>query len=144
MGNRAVITFDKNPTENSVGIYLHWNGGAESVLAFLEAANHFQVLDGSDDTYELARVIQIIGNFFGGTTRLGVGPLKSLDTDNGDNGTFAVSRKGGVITMRQGRDGLTGWKDLDLAEVKKHDYWKDNQILKDVIEKNKSAFKGRD
>lgn len=40
MGNRAVISFDEN--DNATGVYLHWNGGPESVLAFLAAA---KVLD---------------------------------------------------------------------------------------------------
>ena len=36
MGNRAVITFSGSRS-TGVGIYLHWNGGLESVLAFLDA-----------------------------------------------------------------------------------------------------------
>src|ERR1039458_9908794 len=100
MGSRAVITFDKKPTPDSLGIYLHWNGGPESVLAFLEAANQLNVRIG-DDGYEFARVVQIIANFFGGTTSIGVGKLKTLDCDNRDNGVFRVSRAGGVVTILQ-------------------------------------------
>jgi len=37
MGNRAVITASELQTVG-VGIYLHWNGGPESVLAFLDVA----------------------------------------------------------------------------------------------------------
>jgi len=139
MGNRAVITFAKKPNSRSLGIYLHWNGGPESVLAFLEAANHFQVREG-DDSYEFARVVQIIGNYFGGTTSIGVGVLRTLDCDNGNNGVYAVGRSKGVITIRQSRDGKTGWKDLDNVQIKKHPYWKDDQILIDVIAANKAAF----
>jgi hypothetical protein len=36
MGNRAVISFSEAKT--ATGIYLHWNGGPESILAFLDAA----------------------------------------------------------------------------------------------------------
>ena len=39
MGNRAVITasLSNDPqTSNDIGIYLHWNGGRDSVEAFLE------------------------------------------------------------------------------------------------------------
>lgn len=32
MGNRAVIT----TTDQRIGIYLHWNGGKDSVEAFLK------------------------------------------------------------------------------------------------------------
>lgn len=144
MGNRAVITFDKKPTPDSIGIYLHWNGGAESVLAFLEAADKLQVRDDNDASYQLARVVQIISNFFGGTTSVGIGQLKQLDCDNGDNGTFAVSRSGGKITMRHSKTGKNNWQELDLAEIKKHNYWKDGEILKNVLAKNEAAFKEKD
>ena len=137
MGNRAVNTFDKKPSRNSVGIYLHWNGGPESVLAFLEAAN---VLKVREDDYGTARVVQIVGNFFGGTTSIGVGRLSRLDCANGDNGVFAVSRRQGMISIRQSPDGKTGWKVLDPIEIKKHPYWKDEEILKSVLEANKAAF----
>ena len=36
MGNRAVITTKENMYNNGVAIYLHWNGGRDSVEAFLE------------------------------------------------------------------------------------------------------------
>ena len=36
MGNRAVITTEKNFENNGVGVYLHWNGGYDSVSAFLK------------------------------------------------------------------------------------------------------------
>ena len=40
MGNRAVIGFeqDKKRDKKSVGIYLHWNGGRDSVEGFLKVA----------------------------------------------------------------------------------------------------------
>lgn len=140
MGNRAVVTFDEKPNPNSIGIYLHWNGGAESVLAFLEAADRLDVRDNNDASYQLARVVQIIGNYFGGTTSVGVGRLRELDCDNGDNGTFAVSRNKGTTTIKHSRDGKTGWKDLDLAEIKKHDYWKGDQLLNEVLKANAKAI----
>jgi hypothetical protein len=87
MGNRAVVSVEGG----EVGIYLHWNGGIESVNAFLRAAKDLGVRDPVEDqSYFLARFAQIIGNFHGGTTSVGVGPLKRLDTDNGDNGHFIV------------------------------------------------------
>ena len=36
MGNRAVITTKENFENNGIGIYLHWNGGRDSVEGFLE------------------------------------------------------------------------------------------------------------
>lgn len=97
MGNRAVIayvrddqalpaTYEDAVNQGIVGIYLHWNGGEESVQAFLDAAKHYKL---RADDYGLARLTQIIGNYFGGGLSLGVGTLDWLDT-YGDNGTFVV------------------------------------------------------
>jgi hypothetical protein len=83
MGNRAVIKFGGT----SQGIYLHWNGGVESVQAFLDCAKRYDLRGGS---YGAARLCQIIGNFFGGSLSLGVDNVKFLDCDNQDNGMFIV------------------------------------------------------
>ena len=37
MGNRAIITTQKDFDNNGIGVYLHWNGGRDSVQAFLTA-----------------------------------------------------------------------------------------------------------
>lgn len=87
MGNRAVIAFSDKPT--AVGIYLHWNGGRASVDGFLKAARDVGVPKG-DESYALARITQLIGNFFGGNFSVGVGILRELDCDNGDNGLYIV------------------------------------------------------
>jgi len=143
MGNRAVVTLDKNPTENSVGIYLHWNGGAESVLAFAEAGKHFGIRYG-DDSYATARLAQIIGNYFKGTTSVGVGILKRLDCHNYDNGTFKILMENGEIALEQSPDGKTGWRRLDINQIKRHAYWKTSEeskgILADIIEANHPAY----
>lgn len=61
MGNRAVVTVKGS----SVGIYLHWNGGIESVTAFLRAAKDLGVRDPvNDPAYFYARFVQLVGNFF--------------------------------------------------------------------------------
>ena len=90
MGNRAVIAFESMP---SIGIYVHWNGGEESVLAFLEATKRRGARAG-DTTYGFARLTQTIGDYFcrGKETELlsvGVGPMDRLDTE-GDNGTYWI------------------------------------------------------
>ena len=96
MGNRAVIGFENQKT----GIYLHWNGGEESVKAFLDCAKSLGVRDPVQDSYGVARLTQIIGNFFGGSLSLGIGDLDSLDCDNYDNGTYIVG-KGWEIVERK-------------------------------------------
>jgi len=114
MGNRANVVFsDKDWKELSPAIYLHWNGGPESIYAFLaemEVREHR-----ADQCYEAARFIQLVGEFFDqdkiGTTSLGVanvsgeGDLKErLDkvrTDPGDNGFYVVCREGGGLMVRR-------------------------------------------
>lgn len=87
MGNRAVIT----TKEKKIGIYLHWNGGRDSVEAFLTYCNIKGYRDlTSDKTYGMARLVQVIANFFGGSTSIGIGSYSELDTDNGDNGVYIV------------------------------------------------------
>jgi len=139
MGNRAVITFDQKPTKNSVGIYVHWNGGPESILSFAEAAEKFGVRDNEDNEYQVARFIQIIGNFLGGTISLGVGILKNLDCDNGNHGVYIISRKNGKITISQDEKGtLYVFKKLQLAKIKKSKSWE--PILNQVIKSNEKFF----
>ncbi len=119
MGNRAVVTFDSKPTLNSVGVYLHWNGSPKSIRAFADALDEFQVRDGeADPSYQLARFVQIIGNYFGGTLSLGVGLLKHLDRDNGDNGVYAIERTAGKCVIRQSASGnLHGpWVTLEVPK----------------------------
>lgn len=90
MGNRAVITTAPY-AETNIGIYLHWNGGRESIEGFLAAAKALGMRSpGGDPTYAMARLVQIIGNFFGGSTAIGIGLCSELDTDNGDNGTYVI------------------------------------------------------
>jgi len=90
MGNRAIITTSPYKTSN-VGIYVHWSGGQESVEAFLDVARDLGVRDPvSDPDYAMARLCQIIGNFYGGNLSLGIGRVSNLDP--GDNGVFTVGQ----------------------------------------------------
>ena len=63
MGNRAVISMacEGIPKEYSPSIYVHWNGGRNSVESFLETAKRLKVRP--EETYGMARLCQIIGNF---------------------------------------------------------------------------------
>ncbi len=117
MGNRAVITFDKNPTPNSLGVYLHWNGSPEYVYPFLEALDYYEVRDDSDPSYQLARFVQIVANFIGGTLSIGVDILDRLDCGNGDNGLYVVHREGGKLCVSRSDGGLAPADFWSLAEV---------------------------
>lgn len=90
MGNRAVITTRKDWESDGVGIYLHWNGGRESVEAFLRYCELKGYRSPDKDCYGWARLCQVIGNFFGGTNSVGINTLWNLDYDNGDNGTYII------------------------------------------------------
>ncbi len=82
MGNRAVLEFKDQ--SNQPNIYLHWNGGRASVQAFLNVAKE---LSFRNDDYGVARLCQIIGNFFGGNLSLGV---SNSSRSAGDNGVYLI------------------------------------------------------
>tara|TARA_R110002096_G_scaffold428011_1_gene639175 strand:+ start:387 stop:866 length:480 start_codon:yes stop_codon:yes gene_type:complete len=93
MGNRAVITIrdEHKPKNEWSSLYLHWNGGRDSVEPFLYVANLYGVRCDADPTYGIARLSQIIGNTLGGTLSIGVASYKYLDTNNYDNGVYVIS-----------------------------------------------------
>ena len=68
MGNRAII---KGKGQN-LGVYVHWNGGIDSVTAFLEYCKLKGYRSPETDTYGVARLCQVIGNFFGGSCSVGI------------------------------------------------------------------------
>lgn len=90
MGNRAVITSRENFNNNGVGIYLHWNGGRDSVEAFLTYCKLKGYREPTNDNYGWARLCQVIGNFFGGATSIGIDTIDHLDCDNWDNGVYII------------------------------------------------------
>lgn len=90
MGNRAVITTKENFENNGIGVYLHWNGGYDSVSAFLKYCELKGYRTPDTDDYGFARLCQVIGNFFGGTTSLGINTVDKLDCDNYDNGVYII------------------------------------------------------
>ena len=86
MGNRAVIT----TKDKRIGIYLHWNGGRDSVEAFLKYCELRRFRCPEYDNYGWARMCQIIGNYFGGDLSIGIDTLDNLDCDNWDNGVYII------------------------------------------------------
>jgi len=126
MGNRAVIAFvnDKGKQDkNSVGIYLHWNGGRDSVEGFLQAAKDYGLRSGS---YGVARLTQIIANGLGGTLSLGVDQVKNLDCDNWDNGVYWVDKEFNIVAREHiEKYGLTAGTFKEQQEYKLADFVKD-------------------
>lgn len=93
MGNRAVITTSKwEDVKNSddIGVYLHWNGGRDSVEAFLKYCELAGYVSPENDNYGWARLCQVIGNFFGGRMSVGIDICRRLDCENGDNGVYVI------------------------------------------------------
>ena len=99
MGNRAVITnwiegetqeqFE-NGQNPRIGIYLHWNGGRDSVEGFLTYCKMQGYREPDYDNYGWARLCQVIANFFGGDTGIGIDMTEHLDCNNYDNGTYLI------------------------------------------------------
>lgn len=100
MGNRAVITSKEYLTNpDSIGVYLHWNGGRDSVQAFLLYCKAKGYRPPNEDCYGWARLCQVVGNYFGGELSLGIDVCSRLDCDNWDNGVYIV--KGWEIVDRR-------------------------------------------
>ena len=94
MGNSAIV----KPKDQNVSVYLHWNGGIDSVTAFLEYCKlkGYRDFGGKNaDGYGLARFCQVVSNFFGGTTSIGIETdVKGTEdyTKWMDNGIYIVDR----------------------------------------------------
>lgn len=101
MGNRAVIT----TKERKVGVYLHWNGGRDTIAPLLRYCEMKGYRSPSHDTYGWARICQVLGNFFGGTLCVGIGPYtKDREMDPGDNGIYIID----------------GWEIVDRIHTTEH------------------------
>lgn len=128
MGNRAVIAFGGG--NDAPAVYLHWNGGRASVEGFLAAA---RVLVGSRSTsdYAYARFVQLVGNWFGGTSSVGAGTAASLCVPE-DNGTYVVGDDWRIVSRRP--PDYDGFREEVDAE-------KTAAIARDVIVKSYVIFR---
>ena len=65
MGNRALISFKEENQDKKLApsIYLHWQGGRDSVEAFLEASQILGIR-GNDGTYCIGRINIVLNRFF--------------------------------------------------------------------------------
>ena len=87
MGNRAVITTEAK----KIGVYVHWNGGRNSVDGFLAYCKAMKYRTPEEDCYGWARLVQTIANWFGSDgLSVGIDTYKNLDTNNGDNGVYVI------------------------------------------------------
>lgn len=88
MGNRAVIT----TPERKLGVYLHWNGGRDSVEAFLAYCELRGFRPPDSDEYGWARLCQVIANFMGADgLSVGIFPYENdVQSNPGDNGVYVI------------------------------------------------------
>lgn len=110
MGNRAVIT----TRDKKVGIYLHWNGGRDSIEGFLTfcKANNFRSPE--SDSYGWLYLATVVGCFFGDGLSAGMDEYERLDCDNYDNGVYIIENWNVV-----GRDFISS----DFKEQDGHDLY---------------------
>jgi len=131
MGNRAVIT-----TENKdIGIYVHWNGGLASVLAFLDTAKVRGYSFPSQYTsYGMARLCGLIHEFFGPEDglSLGIGPVDRLDCDNFDNGVYVIGGHWEIVD-RYGEGHEPRFAYEDLTEKGREQYAAIIERLSDTL-----------
>jgi len=96
MGNRAVIT--QSTASNAPCIYLHWNGGADSVKGFLAVAKTFDISGSPTEQMDILAEL-LAKHFF--KCKVGLTVYRQeygrSDTDNGDNGVYVVNSKWDLI-----------------------------------------------
>lgn len=90
MGNRAIIQTRQSYEKEGIGIYLHWNGGRDSIEAFLKYCELKGYRPPEQDFYGWARLCQVIGNFFGGTLSIGIDNFSKDAGEWQDNGTYII------------------------------------------------------
>lgn len=132
MGNRCILTLENEQgTQHPIALYLHWNGGLESVLAFIQYTwDTYPRVHGDLFTFH-ARLCQVLGNFFPNGLSLYGHPLDEAAgvAEGCDNGRFHFTV------------GRTGFELKDRAEevekAKLHEYWtgSDGTIF-DLIKRN--------
>lgn len=87
MGDRAIIT----TKERKTGVYLHWNGGRDTVEPLLRYCELQGYRPPSEDGYGFARMCQVMGNFLGGIFSLGFEAYTTdAEMDPGDNGIYVI------------------------------------------------------
>jgi hypothetical protein len=111
MGNRAFICTRKK----DLGVYLHWNGGRDSIEAFLKYCELQNFRCPESDSYGWARLVQVIANFFGGSTSIGIGKYYDMNEDNG----IYVIENWQIVDRLNLYEGFTEQNEYELNEMLK-------------------------
>ena len=124
MGNRAIITLeDHQGVQHPVALYVHWNGGLESVYAFIQYTWETFPRAHADLFTFHARLCQVLGNFFCDGLSLYGHPLDKADTwaEGCDNGRFH-------FTIGKANFELKGRAD-EVEAAKQHKYWTEERNI---------------
>ena len=115
MGNRAVLVFEHNQSDNAPAIYLHWNGGRSSVEAFLHAANTLKI--SGPDSGNMDKLANMIARYFFdcevGTT-VYRDQYGKTDKDNWDNGVYVINEHFEIV----GRKFVRNEEQIDREQFK--------------------------
>lgn len=112
MGNRCVIT----TKDKKIGVYLHWNGGRDSVEAFLKYCELQKFRPPEQDDYGWARFCQIASNFFGaGGLCIGINRYEDL-CGGLDNGVYIIENWK-IVDREYPYEGFIEQNEYDLVEM---------------------------
>lgn len=131
MGNRAVIT----TKDRGLGVYLHWNGGLDSVSAFLEYCELRDFRSPDRDSYGWARLCQVISNYMGADgLSVGISAYEGDERmDPGDNGIYII--EGWRIVQRLRTEYGPDWETVGMREVRpeeEQDEYGRDEMLRDI------------
>ena len=124
MGNRCVIITkeglndDKTVNDDAIGMYLHWNGGMDTIVPLLKYCEWKEYRAPSKSSYGWVCLARIMGNYFGDGLSCGIDLANNLDCDNWDNGVYVID----------------GWKIVDrlYAPKEEQNYWKFLDMLHQI------------
>lgn len=125
MGNRAII---KGKGSN-LGVYVHWNGGYDSVLAFTQYCKLKGYRSPESDDYGVARLCQVIGNFFGGDVSVGVWNMHD-GTQMNPNLVRSYALDNGVYEI-ENWEIVAHWND-DLVTTEHHEGYDLREMLCEI------------
>lgn len=147
MGNRAVIAFtDSNERKPTVAVYMHWNGGPESIYAILDVMKEHGGMVHSA-SYSAARFTHLACTLLNGDG-LSVGlmgftnitEMASTGEDNGlyvyDIGTATMERYTARGEARAKKATMVAVAAEEVA-ARQHKYWQDDKIRNGL----RAAFK---
>lgn len=91
MGNSALIMTKDGFEKGGIGLYLHWNGGRDSVEPFLNYCKLKGYGSPEVDNGGWARLSQVVCNFMGGSSYVEIDYYKSgMDAGYLDNGVYII------------------------------------------------------